>query len=154
MHCNDSMLRSGASLIALTTIALLAPGHWARATVTISNAATANMSCSAGVCEPTAANAVLNAGDLETMLASGNATVTTTGSGVEANDIAVSSGVSWSTANTLSLTATRAIAVSGKILAKGMGGLALTDDGGVASLAFPGGYAAFANLSSALTRSE
>src|SRR5215469_16043219 len=111
MHRNVSKLRSGASLLALTAISLFVSGHSTEAAVTISNAATQNMSCSAGVCEPTAANAVLNTGDLETMLASGNATVTTTGSGVEANDITVSAGFSWSTSNTLALVANRAIAV-------------------------------------------
>jgi len=151
MHRNVSKLRSGASLLALTTIALCVPGHSVRATVTISNAATQNMSCSAGVCEPTATNAVLNTGDLETLLASGNATVTTTGASVQANDIAVSSGISWSTSNTLSLAAARAIDIGAKVSVKGMGGLTLTDDGSPASLDFPGGSATFANLSSALT---
>ena len=121
------------------------------AAVTISTAATQNMSCSSGTCVPTATKAVLNTGDLETMLVSGNATVTTTGSGVQANDITVSAGFSWSTSNTLALVANRAITVGAKVSVKGMGGLTLTDDGGVASLAFPGGSAAFANLSSPLT---
>ena len=49
------------------------------------------MVCSAGVCTPTHKSAVLNAGDLQTLLASGNVTVTT-GSGslaAETSDIDV-----------------------------------------------------------------
>src|SRR5579863_1302147 len=61
----------------------------AHADVTISAAATQNMNCAAGVCTPTAADAVLNVGDLETLLASGNVNVTTTGSGVQAKDMRV-----------------------------------------------------------------
>jgi len=49
----------------------------ADAAVTISTAATQNMSCPGGVCSPTAASAVLNVNDLTTMLASGNVTVNT-----------------------------------------------------------------------------
>ena len=54
------------------------------ARVVIGADATQNMTCSAGICAPTAANAVLNVSDLETLLASGNVTVTTTGTGVQA----------------------------------------------------------------------
>jgi len=59
--------------------ALLALPGSAHATVTISAQATQNMNCSAGACAPTATKAVLNGGDLETLLSSGDVTVTTTG---------------------------------------------------------------------------
>ncbi|HEY1613901.1 MAG TPA: hypothetical protein VGF97_09455 [Rhizomicrobium sp.] len=51
----------------------------AHASVVISSYATQNMACSGGVCSPTASNAVLNAGDLEALLAAGSITVTTNG---------------------------------------------------------------------------
>ncbi len=151
MHRDSWELRGRASLLVLTWTCLLATGHAAQAAVTISSAATQNMSCSGGVCEPTAAKAVLNAGDLETMLASGNTTITTTGSGVEANDIEDSAAFSWSTSNKLSLEAKRYITIKKTVSVKGMGNLSLSDDGGVASLSFPGGKVAFSNRSSALT---
>ena len=56
----------------------------AYADVVISTQATQNMTCSGGVCAPTAAGAVLNRSDLATPLAAGHVTVTTTGSGVQA----------------------------------------------------------------------
>jgi len=145
--------RSIASLRFLATIALaaLAGTQAANAAVTISSEATSNMNCSGGVCEPTAANAVLNAGDLETMLASGSVVVTTTGSGVQANDIVVAAPLSWSTSNVLTLEANRYLTIDAAVSVAGMGGLALADDGGVASLSFGSkGNVTFANLSGGL----
>jgi hypothetical protein len=146
MRPDFSALCSGSALF---LFAAIAP---ANAAVTISAGATQNMNCSAGVCAPTAKKAVLNAGDLQTMLASGNVTVTTTGSGVQANDIVVAAVVSWSTSSALSIQANRAIGIDKTVSVKGMGNLAMTDDGGVASLAFgANGKVTFANLSSQLT---
>ncbi|HEX4077895.1 MAG TPA: GLUG motif-containing protein [Rhizomicrobium sp.] len=123
----------------------------ARAAVTISNDAMRNMSCSGGVCAPTATNAVLNAGDLETLLASGNVEVTTTGSDAEASDIAVKAPLTWSTAAVLALDAHHAISVSRKIAVAGPGGLSLTTDGRRQSLSLgPTGKVTFANLSGSL----
>ena len=76
-------LRGGASVAALASMLATTSAH---ATVAISSQTTQNMTCSGGVCAPTAKSAVLNAGDLETLLASGNVSVTTTGSGVQAKD--------------------------------------------------------------------
>ena len=84
-------------------LALAAPG--AHADVVISTAATQNMTCSAGVCAPTAASAVLNVGDLETMLASGGVVVTTTGLGVQADNIMIAAPFTWSSSNALALDA-------------------------------------------------
>src|SRR5579863_10017482 len=68
-------------------LCLALPAH---AAVTISSAATSNMTCASGICAPTATDAVLNVGDLEAMLSSGSAEVTTTGSGsVQADNIEV-----------------------------------------------------------------
>src|SRR5579862_5688471 len=63
-----------------------------RATVTISANLTHNMTCSNGMCAPTAADAILNISDLDNQLALGSVTVTTTGAGgVQASDINVES---------------------------------------------------------------
>ncbi len=104
----------------------------AQAAVTISNSPTKNMACSAGVCTPTHKSAVLNAGDLQTMLASGNVRVTT-GSGSlasETSDIDVTANVSWASFSTLTLDACHSITVSKTLSVTGTGGLAfVTDDG-------------------------
>ncbi len=50
--------------VGAAAIAVMGSAVSARADVTISAAATQNMTCSAGVCAPTSANAVLNANDL------------------------------------------------------------------------------------------
>lgn len=101
------------------------------ASMVISNAPTENMTCSAGICAPTASNAVLNVLDLEALLASENATVTTTGSGVQATDIHVNAGLKWSAATRLSLDSFRSIDMSGKVIVAGAGAVALAlNDGG------------------------
>src|SRR5436190_16044513 len=56
----------------------------AHADLSISNKPTQNMDCQAGVCTATAKNAVLNVGDLTTMLGSGDVAVKT---GTFAKDI-------------------------------------------------------------------
>jgi len=120
--------RAGLLVIAVP-LAFAATG--AGADVTVSSDPTSNITCSSGVCAPTATNAVLNVGDLETMLATGNVEVTTTGSGVQANNIDIGAKLSWSGANALALEAYDSIAVAAKVSVKGAGGLALTtNDGG------------------------
>jgi hypothetical protein len=105
-----SGLRTGG--LAVLACSLLISASPALAAVAISTEATSNMSCSGGVCSPTAADAVLNATDLENLLASGNVTVTTTGSGgVQATDIQVEAPFSWLNANGLTLDAYQSIAV-------------------------------------------
>jgi hypothetical protein len=114
----DSLL--GGTIVVVTL--LFAPA--AQADVTISTAATHNMACSAGVCSPTASSAVLNAGDLETLLASGNVEVTTTGSsGVQADNIDVTAALGWSNQSMLELGAYDSIAVARPISVAGTGGL-------------------------------
>jgi hypothetical protein len=83
----------------------------AHADVVISSDATQNMACSAGVCAPTSTDAVLNVGDLETLLASGNVTVTTTGSGVQANNIDLDAAFTSPDSTSLTLEAHNAITV-------------------------------------------
>ena len=98
--------RTGTSVIAMVLLAFLATP--AVASVTISSAATKNVTCSGGVCSPTKSAAVLNVSDLETMLASGNVTVTTTGT-AQATNIVVAASLTWSSPRNLTLSATQSI---------------------------------------------
>src|SRR5580704_184426 len=126
----------------------------AHADVVISTDPTSNISCSGGVCTPTAADAVLNVSDLESYLASGSLEVTTTGSGVQANNIDVTAPFSWSATNTLTLDAYDSITVTGAVTDSGAGGVALdTNDGGSGgALSFvSGGALTITNLKDALT---
>ncbi|MGH7224418.1 MAG: hypothetical protein ACRELF_14405, partial [Gemmataceae bacterium] len=125
----------------------------AEADVTISTAATQDMSCSGGVCAPTAKDAVLNVGDLESLLASGNVEVTTTGSGVQAKNIDIDAALSWSATSTLSLDAHDSIAVDKPVTVAGLSGLSIaTNDGGTGGTFSFGkkGHVTFQNLSSLL----
>src|SRR5580698_837340 len=90
----------------------------ASADVVISSGATKNMSCSAGVCTPTAAKAVLNATDLANMLAAGDVTVAT---GAGAVTIAVDAPFSWTSASRLTLEAQESVNVSAVMAAAGPG---------------------------------
>src|SRR5436853_2687270 len=96
----------------LATVIAAIGGAPAYADVVISSDPTSNMSCSGGVCAPTATDAVLNVTDLENLLGSGNATVTTTGAGVQANNIHIAAAFSWSAANSLTLDAYQSITFS------------------------------------------
>ena len=89
------------------------------ADVVISSKPTSNMSCGDG---STAANAVLNAGDLQNYIAEfKNMTVQTTGSGVEANNITVEAKLSSPGSTTLNLDAHGAIMIDAPV-AIGLGG--------------------------------
>ncbi len=128
-------------------------GGQASADVVISSNATANMSCAAGVCAPSAAHAVLNVSDLQSLLASGNLEVTTTGS-VQAKDIRVADAFSWASNSTLTLDAHRSIAIGKAVTVSGQGGMVLTtnDGGSGGALSFgPKGNITFWNLASSLT---
>jgi hypothetical protein len=112
------------------------------------------MACSRGVCAPTAKNAVLNVGDLETLLASGAVKVTTRGSGIQAGDIQIDAPFTWSSTGALVLDAYQSVLVERLISVAGQGGLSITtNDGGQNGyFGFQGrGRVTFANLSSALT---
>jgi hypothetical protein len=105
----------------------------AKAAVTISSAATSNMSCVSGICSPTAPNAVLNAGDLTAMLASESVTVNT-GTGPlpqQEEDIIVAATFNWASANALTLDAYRSVTVTAPVAVNGSAPVALvTNDGG------------------------
>lgn len=95
---------------------LICSGIQAHADVTISSRATANMSCSSGTCEPTAAKAVLNVGDLQSDIAEfGNMTVQTTGNAVEAHNIVVEAAFASPGSTTLNLEATGTITVNAPV---------------------------------------
>jgi len=141
------------TLFRATSVLILAAATAAQADVTISSDATQNISCSDGICQPTASDAVLNIGDLETLLAAGNLTVTTTGSGVQANNIDVTTKLGWS-ANALTLDAYQSLSVTAPVTVKGASGLSiLTNDGGSGGeLAFSGkGHVTFKKLSGSLS---
>ncbi|HEY1614825.1 MAG TPA: GLUG motif-containing protein [Rhizomicrobium sp.] len=126
----------------------------AHATVTISSAPTANMSCSAGVCAPTAVDAVLNVGDLQTLLTSGDVSVTTTGSNVQANSIHTTAALTWPNKSALTLDAFQSVTIDKPVSVGGTGGLSLkiNDGGSGGRLSFGDkGHITFANLSSPLS---
>src|SRR5579862_1904209 len=140
---------------AFVTLAALAAWAPANAAVTISSHETQNMNCSGGVCSPTATKAVLNVGDLTTMLASGSVTDTTRGSGgIQSEDIDLAAPLSWSSNATLKLDAYRSLEIDKSVSVLGSGGLALvTNDGGSegALILESKGRVSFANLSSSLS---
>lgn len=157
MKMTTKSLRGSASAWALaigTSAALAATA--AQADITISSGKTRNMTCSGGTCSPTANRALLNVSDLETMLASGNTTITTTGSGsVQAGKIDITSTLTWSTPSVLTLdTAPRHATdleasnnISAPVSITGTGGLSLNDTTAAWALAFTGsGNITFANL--------
>src|SRR6202035_187107 len=145
------MISKHVAFAALAAIAVSTP---ANAAVTISFAATQNMNCSNGVCAPTAANAVLNVSDLESLLASRSVTVTTTGSGVQAKDIHIAAALTWKAANALSLDAYDSLEVDQAVSVAGLGGLSVTiNNGGRGGIFLFGsnGRVVFSFLSSSLT---
>ncbi len=132
--------------IAISTLALVVLASPASASVVISNAATKHMSCSGGVCTPTAKNSVLNAGDLETLLASGDVTVNT---GTGAVSIAVNAPVTWASTSRLTLNASNVISIRAAVVVEGTGAMTLAPSGAGLSF-YPGGSIAFWDNSSSL----
>jgi hypothetical protein len=138
------------SILSLST-ALAASGTFAD--VVISTAATQNMTCNAGVCAPTAVDAVLNVTDIENLLLNGSVEITTTGSGVQANDLRLAVPLTWSADSTLTFNAYRSVSVEKALSVTGPGGLSIATNAGGSggTLSFgSGGHATFANLGSAL----
>jgi len=139
------------ALLATVVLPITGLATSAYAAVTISTAATKNMSCSAGVCTATAANAVLNASDLDNLLASSNVMVV---AGSATGAIDVKAALSWASAKALTLDAYTSIVVDKPVSVAGSGGLTLTtDDGGTGgTLSFgPAGYVTFLSVSDHLT---
>ena len=100
----------------------------AHADLSISSKPTQNMSCDAGVCTATAQKAVLNVGDLQTMLASGDVVVKT---GMFAKDIEIDQPLTWATTSRLTLDAQASVTVNKQVTVSGTGNLTIvTNDGG------------------------
>ena len=100
----------------------------AQAALVISNGATSNVNCSAGVCAATARYAVLNATTLATMLGSGDVTVE---SGSVADHIFVTAPFSWVSTNRLTLDSRTSISVTRQVVVAGPGGLTIVTNDGV-----------------------
>jgi hypothetical protein len=147
---HQKLRRSLPAAVALSCLS----GHTTQAAVVISFAATQNMTCSAGICAPTATQAVLNRADLKTLLASGAVTVTSSGNGVEANDIQVRVPLAWPWGNKLALKANRSVSIGDQIAIGGIAGLTVktNEGGGGGELSFTGnGRVSFDSTSSALS---
>jgi hypothetical protein len=113
---------------AIGCVSLLGEAGAARAAVEISSKPTKNMSCSAGVCSPTARKAWLNEVDLVNMMANSDVRVTT---GAGATVIEVAAAFSWVSPTTLTIDSERSIIVKREVTVAGPGGLTLTtNDGG------------------------
>ena len=135
---------------AAAAIAAASAGN-VQAAVVISRQPTQNMSCADGVCQPVAAHAVLNTGDLETLLAAGNLKVTTKGAGVQAKTIRIADGFGWSTPNALSLVARHGVEIAAAVAVQGEGSLAI-DTGADGALVFRRkGRIGFADTASGLS---
>ncbi|MBV8977575.1 MAG: hypothetical protein JO261_15030 [Alphaproteobacteria bacterium] len=129
-----------ATLLALTVAALPA-----RAALVISNAATKHVQCSAGVCTSTAMNAVLNAGDLQTMLAGADVTLNTGGG---AASISVKVPLTWASKNRLTLNADNGIAIEAAVVVESTGAMTITPSSGALSFTNGGSIAFWDNASS------
>ena len=126
----------------------------ANADVVVSGDATQNMSCTAGVCTPLSEDAVLNLTDLENLLAAGNVTISTTGQGVEAENVDIDAEFGWSNGSGLVIDAFDSIRVNSAVAISGPGALSVTTQEGDNSGTFsfgPQGSVSFAETSSALS---
>ena len=139
------MARTSISLIAgAICVALAFP---AAASMNISSAPTKNVACSAGVCTPTAKGAILNAADLQSMLAASDVTVNT-GSG--AVTIEITAPLAWASAHRLTLNASFNVSVKAVVAVEGTAGLTVNYSNGGDLLFFPGGKIDFWDANSSL----
>jgi hypothetical protein len=119
--------------------------------IAISTKATKNVSCSEGVCTPTAATAILNVSELNRLLVAGNVTIATS---AVAPDIFINAPFSWTSANALTLQAIGDITVNKAVSNAGPGPLDLEYDitGGGGALSFGNkGSISFMGLANPLT---
>jgi hypothetical protein len=124
--------------LAASIAALLMSACATQASVEITTGAPKHMSCSAGVCSPTAKKAVLNVSDLTNMLAAGDVKVTT---GAGAVTITVMSPFSWTSTSRLTLDAYYNVSFRAPVTVAGTGAVTIvTNDGGSGGdlLFFPG----------------
>lgn len=137
-------------ILLLSVTSMAASVTMSYGSVMISTGATQNISCSSGVCTPTARKAVLNVNDLASMLASGNVTIS---SRSVAQDIVVEASLSWTSSSALTLDAYRSLTVNKPIVVAGAGRLTIdSDDGGTSGdlQFFAKGHIEFWDLSSSL----
>jgi hypothetical protein len=129
MKIGDLGRASHAWLLLVCATAALAAGalpSWAA--VVISTGATKNMSCSAGVCTPTAKKAVLNVTDLANLLAAGDVKVVSDSAAV---DIQFAAPLSWTSTGRLTLDSYRSLIFQQPVSVTGTGALTITtNDGG------------------------
>src|SRR3954462_7654356 len=92
----------------LGLLGFVLPSSSVHADLSISNKPTQNMSCDAGVCTATAKKAVLNVGDLQTMLASGDVAVKTGG---VAPNIEIIAPLTWASLSRLAFDAQQSLVV-------------------------------------------
>jgi hypothetical protein len=139
-----------AKFLTTTALAAVLAGTAAQADVTISSKPTENMSCAQGVCTATAKRAVLNVGDLASMLSGGDVKVA---GDKQAKDIEIDASLSWVSASRLTLDAYRSISFNKPVVVAGTGALTITtNDGGAnGDFGFTGkGHVEFWDLSSSL----
>src|SRR5436305_12904727 len=131
----SSNFRSAVLLCVILVVVDVAPLSAGRAAVVISSDATKNFTCSAGVCTPTTAKAVLNVTQLTNMLVDENVTI---GTSAKAADIRVEAPFSWTSAHSLTLDAVDNIVVNHRMSDAGAGALTLTYNatGGGGTLSF------------------
>lgn len=108
---------------AVVSTALASLANSALASVDISTKPTKNMSCSAGVCTPTAKKAILNVADLANMLEASDVEVTTASGALS---IQVVRALSWASAHALTLTADTDISIEAPVTVAGPGGLTIS----------------------------
>jgi|ERR1043166_1837915 hypothetical protein len=136
--------------LGLATAAFSATIGAVQAAVNISSGPTKNMSCTAGVCTPTAKDATLNADHLAHLLKASDMTVLT---GNGAVTIVVTSALTWANASRLTLDADYNVSIKAPVTVAGPGALTIvTNDGGSGGdlLFFPGGKIDFWDLGSSL----
>ncbi|MBV9571230.1 MAG: hypothetical protein JO056_08320 [Alphaproteobacteria bacterium] len=139
------------SLLLTSALAVALLSSAAHAAVIISTNPTQNMSCSGGVCTPTAKNAVLNVDDLQALLAAGNVKVL---SSKLSPDISLNAALSWTNGSRLTLDSYRSLYFRQTMTVAGTGAVTLkTNDGGSGGqlLFFPGGKLDFWDTASNLT---
>jgi len=124
-----TMREAGRLVTLLFAAALALDANTANAAVEISTRPTANMTCSGGVCTPTAKKAVLNVSDLTGMLASGDVTIR---SDAPSKDIEIDAALSWTSTQRLTLDSYQSIAFNKPVVVAGTGALTITtNDGGL-----------------------
>lgn len=141
------MSKTSRTLCTAVAALLASPALPAHADLSIAKRTTKNVSCTGGSCVATARDAVMNAGDLEALLA---AQPTVSLDAGLATNIAVDAALTWTSNATLSLTARHTLTVNKPVSVAGSGGVAIqTADGGLSFA--PKASLSFWSLSSPLT---